>query len=372
VVAMLGLVAWGGTKIYRGFRLLGTRAEDDAAFYFVVGGILVVIGLVGLVRPRWLGTGRASDLKDLLPEGAPTPADIVGPPRKPIWVLYPLALLSLWGGLAILFSLRSPARPQLAEQFWVVEMAMQAAVGVALMLAGAIGALALVRRHVDAVRDAKLRAAHPDSPWMWRTDWASGRIRQQRGVWLLFGWPLAFLLLGFALQVVAQGLQPGMEFEPLSLLALAVPLGVFAWAVLSTARRLKYGRSELVLETVPVVVGGVLKGRIEAPIRNWTPQADGKGISAKLSSIHTWTTGTRKQRSSHHTVLWSDEQQVPAPSIDVSVNGIAIPVTFSLPSGVPSTDKRNADDQFFWQLDVRAAQPGLDYHEWFEVPVFHP
>src|SRR5437773_11614565 len=117
---------------------------------------------------------------------------------------------------------------------------MRAAFGIGLALARAILALAVSRRTVDAIEDARLRAAYPDSPWRWRGDWARGRIRDERGAWLLFGWPLAFIIAGFALQIAATVLARSIDVDVRSvggiILLAGVPLGLFVALALATAR----------------------------------------------------------------------------------------------------------------------------------------
>jgi hypothetical protein len=275
-VVNTAMLSGGVLLVYRGFIALGTGAADDAPAFFIVGAALVIMGLVnaarlaGMVSRVVLTRGQDLELKQAA--GLGTAREPIEPERTSVWFLYPVALLLLWGGLATIAALFSSPPSRSVDQPWLILAAMRAVFGVGLALAGAILALAVSRRTVDAIEDARLRAAYPDSPWRWRSDWALGRIRDERGAWLLLGWPLAFLVAGFALQVAATVFAQPVELDARSIggivLLAGVSLGLFIALALATARRLKYGRSELVLHTVPVVIGGALSGRVEAPIRN--------------------------------------------------------------------------------------------------------
>lgn len=156
VVKSVGMVAGGAILIHRGFPSLGTPEADDSPLFFVIGVIFGAMGLnnlVQLARPAKPSWREKRKLKQAL--GIVGPTEPIEPLRKPLWGLYPLSLLLLGGGLAILSDLRSSA-PQSAEQ--LVVAAMVASIGVGITLGGGILAAAAVRRHIDAIQDASLRA----------------------------------------------------------------------------------------------------------------------------------------------------------------------------------------------------------------------
>ncbi|MDF3053849.1 MAG: hypothetical protein K0S19_1954, partial [Geminicoccaceae bacterium] len=132
---------------------------------------------------------------------------------------------------------------------------------------GGIAAALAGRRKLLA--RAAVQASHPDSPWLWRPDWASGHIMDSSrtvvftawafaALWNLISFPTAFLAVRTAVQ----------EGKPAAFLALLFPLvgiGVVVWAVRATLRYRKYGVSRLELSAVPAVIGRSLTGMVRAP-----------------------------------------------------------------------------------------------------------
>jgi hypothetical protein len=98
---------------------------------------------------------------------------------------------------------------------------------------GGIAAAVAGRRTLQT--QEALQASHPESPWLWRADWASGHITDSSrstmiGAWLfaalwnLIGWPAGFLSARAALN----------EGKPAALLGLLFPLvgvGLVVWAI---------------------------------------------------------------------------------------------------------------------------------------------
>ena len=233
---------------------------------------------------------------------------------------------------------------------------------------GGIAAVLAGRGKLKAVE--ALQARHPESPWLWRADWASGHIidstrNSMIGAWLLtvfwnlISIPSAFVAVRAAVQ----------EEKPAAFLALLFPLvgaGLLVRAIRLTIRYRKHGLSRLELATVPGVVGRSLIGMVRAPAK--VPAAD--GFVVKLSCVRRTTTGAGKQRSTAESVLWQEQQRVQGQSFRAAAGmETHIPVAFRLsPDAVPTdaSDSRNVT----WRLQVSAELPGADYESHFDVPVF--
>jgi hypothetical protein len=233
--------------------------------------------------------------------------------------------------------------------------------------------VALVAGRRDARRREQLQEQYPGQPWLWREDWAAGRVndsspRAAAGLWWfalmwnLIALPGSFFALRAALT----------ENNPGGWVALLFPLvgvGLLAAAVRASLRSRKFGTSRLDLVTKPAALGHGLGGviRSRADIR----PADGFGLV--LSCVRVVRSGSGKNRSTRETVLWQEEKRVPGqrgpggPQDGIVTN---IPVAFRIPADVAPFDDGNPNDRVLWRLRVSASIPGVDYGALFEVPVF--
>ena len=234
---------------------------------------------------------------------------------------------------------------------------------------GGIAAALAGRRKLK--EQAALEARHPDSPWLWRSDWASGRMVDSGRVTMFTAWVLAafwnFISIPTGVLGVRAALQEG---KPAALLALLFPLvgiGLVVWAVRATLRYRKYGVSRLELSTIPGVVGRTLTGMVRAPA-SMQPES---GFQVTLTCLRRVTTGSGKSRSTSETVLWQDERWVIGePSRTAAAMETHIPVAFRLPGDAQPCDETDSRNQVLWQLRLSAEVPGVDYEARFDVPVF--
>jgi hypothetical protein len=234
---------------------------------------------------------------------------------------------------------------------------------------GGIAAALAGRRKLK--EQALLRARHPDAPWLWRTDWASGRILDSSralmftawivaGFWFLIAVPTGFLGLRAAIQ----------EGKPAALLALLFPMfgiGLIGWAVRQTLRYRKYGVSRLELSTVPGVIGRRLSGMVRAPARLHSKE----GFQVKLICVRKVRTRRGRNTARVESILWEEAQTVQGVLTRASASmEIHIPVAFRLPPEVEPYDVTDSTNRVLWRLQVTASVPGVDYESQFEVPVF--
>ncbi|MEA2722970.1 MAG: hypothetical protein QOH59_741, partial [Gemmatimonadales bacterium] len=234
---------------------------------------------------------------------------------------------------------------------------------------GGIAAALVGRRKLK--EQAALEASHPDSPWLWRQDWASGRIIDSSratmftawifaAFWNVVSFPTGFLGVRAAIQ----------EAKPAALLAVLFPLvgiGFVVWAMRATMRYRKYGVSRLELSTIPGVVGRTLTGMVRAPAR--MQPVDGFQIT--LSCVRRVTNRSGKNSSTSESIIWQDERRVAGEPTRTSVAmETHIPVAFRLPADSVACDDTNPNNRVLWRLQLSAEVPGVDYGAQFEVPVF--
>lgn len=238
--------------------------------------------------------------------------------------------------------------------------------GIGIVAAALAGRRQLERRALAAER-------HPGEPWLWRPDWAQGRIEdtERRGQYLLWIltvlWNLVALPTGFI--AIRAALQQGNRLALIGLLFPVIGAGLLVAAVRATWRERKFGVSVLELATTPGVVGHGLAGTVRVASTVLPPG----GFLATLSCVNVRTTGAGKNRSTTETIRWQDQQTVPAQrTSDRPGGGIvtAIPLRFRIPGDAAPTDDANPDDRMVWRVGLTAAVPGVDYAATFEVPVF--
>jgi hypothetical protein len=246
--------------------------------------------------------------------------------------------------------------------------------GIAALTFGGVGFGGLLGMRVayGRVKEAEaLQAAHPDEPWRWRRDWASGRIEDTTRDTLLGAWVFATFWNLVSLPGAYIGVRAALyEGKPAGFVALLFPLvGIWllARAVQGTLRKQKYGVSLLELTTIPGVIGQTLAGTIRAALA--LPPSE--SFAVNLSCIRRVTTRSGRSSSTSERILWQEEQRVGGEqSRDYSGMKTRIPIRFQLPPDVQASATSNSNDRVIWQLQVSAEVPGVDYDSTFEVPVF--
>ena len=216
---------------------------------------------------------------------------------------------------------------------------------------------------------ARARELHRDSPWLWREDWAAGRIpcssrRTARRAWVfaLF-WNAVSLPL---LWVVPRELERGNLAALVGLLFSVVGVALLVWAVRSSLHLRRFGASELELDSVPGVVGGDLSGTVHVP-RGLSPL---DGFRVKLVCVNRVTRGYGKNRRTTEYVRWQEERAIGAGSVLSTPFGTSIPVSFAIPYACEPSSAESSDSQIVWRLEAEARVPGIDFRARFDVPVF--
>lgn len=218
---------------------------------------------------------------------------------------------------------------------------------------------------------AAVEQANPDSPWLWRKDWADSRAESQNrnsviGLWLLaiFVDAIVFPIGASILPKLWRAFDP-KAFVPLLFCVAGVILtGV---AMRASIRRKRFGQTYFQFASLPFSPGRPLKGTIHLRFNTDARH----GIDLRLSCVRQVITGSGKNRSTYQTVLWQADKNVPQESLMPGPMGDAtIPVDFSIPSDAYESNHDEPSDQVLWLLHAHADVPGVDYSDDFELPVF--
>jgi hypothetical protein len=213
----------------------------------------------------------------------------------------------------------------------------------------------------------RLRAQHPNEPWLWRDDWAQRAVREsyEIGGWCLWGFAGVWNLFCVPLWFLVRWEWP---MDARTLLMAAFPIAgmlLLLLAAYQTLRRRKYGISVCRLERVPIAVGSTLRGEIDVRLREVPPA----GFALRLASVRRTVTGSGKNRSVSESILWQDEQTVTHGAMP-SPNGLRLPFRFDIPWECEPATLADPSDLVVWRLHVSAEVPGIDYQSFFELPVF--
>lgn len=214
-------------------------------------------------------------------------------------------------------------------------------------------------------RAAERRAAHPEQPWMWNEEWASRRISDSSRAGTLFLWIFAILWNGISAPLFFLIPREMDKENYVALVGLLFPLvGVIliVAAVRGTLRALRFRRSMLVLDHLPVPLGGTLRGRVEVP---YEPLADASSIIVRLTAI----SRTRSGKSTHESIVCQEDREVAHGSVSRMPDGVSIPISIDVPAEGGET-RSEGSPQMLWRLTVDAEVPGIDYSATFDVPVF--
>lgn len=215
----------------------------------------------------------------------------------------------------------------------------------------------------------RVHAEHPESPWMWRPDWAEGRANSKTRSTMKSAWTMALFwnLVSFPSAYFI----PKQTYlkDPNTLAVLIFPLvglGLLIWAIRQSLRCLEFGKTYFQMTDVPIAVGRELRGAIQARF----PKPPQHGIQLKLSCVNIVVSRNSEDQATRQSILWRDEHSVPPQGLFASPMGTTIPVSFDIPADARQTDSSDPHNAIVWLLQAEADVPGVDYKDVFELPVF--
>ena len=285
-----------------------------------------------------------------------------------------------------------------AEGAEVQEIALWAVFGVGLLLATVQMVSSAWRRKRKKQHREELSEEHRDEPWKAHAKWRSNHIPAKDVFSSKTAVQVVMLNIGFWAVPIVTYLFILESPEPLALLTLLFPAVATyaAWRgiVRPLLRRRKFGESSLVLDTMPIPLGGKAVGRVKSGIRPGDAPED--GFMVRLSCYQRTVTTKRRKNSSRsnskrrrkqvkYNLLWRDEKQVRGvPGEDGSQ--LEIPFVLDVPEDRPSTTLitdvegksvgrkalemlSQSSSRIIWRIEVAAPGPGISYKADIDVPV---
>ena len=181
--------------------------------------------------------------------------------------------------------------------------------GLVFGLVGFGGIFAAVKARRAGAETDMVRARHAEAPWMWRADWAAGKIEDSNRSTMFAAWLFAALWNLISLPAGFFGVRQALREESYGMLFVlifpAVGLGLLVWAIRATIRYRRFGVSRLELAAVPAPVGRSLRGTVVA---SGGLEVHG-GLCVTLACVRRVTSGAGKNRSTSERVLWQEEQR---------------------------------------------------------------
>ena len=217
-------------------------------------------------------------------------------------------------------------------------------------------------------KQQRAQADHPSEPWLWREDWAKGRIKGSTRSGMIGAWAFAVLWNLVSAPVLFLVPQQAVK-KPLAYVALIFPVaGVFLLirAIRLTLAFVEFGTTWFEMAPLPGVIGGELRGTIQARF----PHSPDHGVQLRLTCVNRVTTGSGDTQNTTERIMWRGESSLSSGQLYPGPNGTSIPVHFQIPSDAEPTETRTPRSVILWQLEALADVPGVDYHDVFEVPVF--
>lgn len=246
------------------------------------------------------------------------------------------------------------------------------AFGSVFALVGLFVSVVGVQGWVTGRRRQALLDAHPDEPWR-EHDWDEREAHDRSTGPLAMFAIAAFMTLFLSMFNYVLFVDPKASAEApcfakgIILLFDAVCVALWGYAFYLLGRRLKYGRAKVRYNEFPLVAGRPLRITLELP----STLSGFESLKATLRCAEqVWETSETSEpgESSKRTLvtyeLWRQEMTLTADEV-----GRDASFTFELPEDAPPT-ALHANPPRFWEVQLDAETPGIDYHGLFLLPVY--
>jgi len=211
-------------------------------------------------------------------------------------------------------------------------------------------------------------------PWLANPEWVrkkisgtpASNVETSRTSWLAGIFALVIGTVG----LVLNGAQTGSQRSPSFLFLLVFPIigiALLSWNVLLKIRLRRYSGTYFEMDSLPFFVGQYLSGRIHMP-RLRGP------LHLTLNCIRRTKSATRGLTGAStltwDELIWRDEKLGAGSESAAQSDESTLRVEFSIPPDAPTTNSANPDDRILWLLRASATLRGIDFLQYFEVPVF--
>jgi hypothetical protein len=235
-------------------------------------------------------------------------------------------------------------------------------VGCGLGLAAFFGARSEIKRRGQ---ERKLRLRFPHEPWHWRPEWATTRIvgNNRMTTYMAVTWAALWNAVVLPYTMLMTSDMAGLTATAV---AVATPL-MGIWLAIRATRAWwqlrRYDVAALILERLPVPLGGRMRGVVQVAAR---VPIDAE-FRLELCCIETRRRAGSNQSSER--TLWRAQTVVARNLCQFGPGETSVPFDIAVPANRPAT-MTSPDASIDWYLDVAGECPGPDFWSRFDLPVF--
>ncbi|MDJ0908334.1 MAG: DUF3592 domain-containing protein [Woeseiaceae bacterium] len=209
---------------------------------------------------------------------------------------------------------------------------------------------------------------YQEAPWLLNDKWQTESVfsDSKSSMWSAWMFAAIWNLISAFLPFMIYEEVTGKE-NYLALIGLLFPLigiGLLVWAIRRTLEWRRFGPTPVSLDPFPGSIGGHVGGTIETRL----PYDASHRFFLTLTSVHSFMSGSGKNRSRHENVLWQHEVLAHTES---GVRGTRIAFRFDVPEDLRESEAAPKRESYnLWRLNLRAEIPGTDLDRNFEIPVY--
>lgn len=207
-----------------------------------------------------------------------------------------------------------------------------------------------------------------EAPWLLNHDWQTPTIRSGSKTAMWGAWAFA------AFWNLISAVTPFLAYQEvtenqnyLALIALLFPLvgiGLLTWAVRRTLEWRRFGPAPVTLDPFPGSIGGHVGGTIDLNL----PYDSAARFQLTLTSLHSYISGSGKNRSRREKAQWQDELVAHA---EPGGKGTRLTFRFDVPEGLSESDSQQDGDAYdLWRMNLSADLPGADLDRDYDIPVY--
>jgi hypothetical protein len=216
-------------------------------------------------------------------------------------------------------------------------------------------------------KDASL-IQYQESPWLLNDAWQTPEIRSGSKAAMWGAWAFAAFWNAISSVTPFIAYREVVENENyLALVALVFPLvglGLLAWAVRRTLEWRRFGPAPATLDPFPGSIGGHVGGRIDLNM----PFDSTTKFHVTLTNLHSYVSGSGKNRSRKESAKWQDELVAYA---EPGGKGTRLTFRFDVPDALDESDAEQKGASYYrWRLNLRAELAGTDIDRDYDIPVY--